>query len=564
MDTAEHSLRGIDAPGRLDRTSRRRRHRRPSGEPPPLPRPLERTGRYWVVVGSAIVAFWLLLLATRGVIATPFEHLDAVILRNVVRWRTDGATRFFRGIHALGSAWTVRLLIWPAIVVCIAVKRFRHALVLIGSLLFVTGLVNAMAVTIARPRPLGVPILGDWVGFANPSSRIAVLAAVCLGTSYALIPQGQWRQLAKWLTAAAVLTLAIARVYLAVDNPSDAVAGAVIGVVVPLVAFRLLTPNESFPVTYRRGRTAHLDVGGRRGAAIERALQEQLGLTVLEVKPFGLEGSGGSTPLRIKVAGDPDTFLFGKLYASSHLRADRWYKMGRTLLYGRLEDEGSFGTVRRLVQYEDYVLRVMQAVGVASAEPYGFVEITPEREYLLVTEFFSGAHELGAVDVDEKIIDEALRAVRLLWDSGVAHRDIKPSNVLVRDGKVLLIDVAFAELRPSPWRQAVELANMMLTLALRSDAELVYQRALLLFTPDEIAEAFAATRGMTSPSQLRTMLKGDTRDLLTAFRKLAPSRPPIKIQRWSVRRIGLMLAVLVATLLTVVALLSSLRNIELL
>ena len=68
--------------------------------------------------------------------------------------------------------------------------------------------------------------------------------------------------------------------------------------------------------------------------------------------------------------------------------------------------------------------------------------------------------------------------MRTLWDAGIAHRDIKPSNLLVRDGKVLLIDVAFAAVRPTPWRQAVDLANMMLTLALSSTAEVVYERAL--------------------------------------------------------------------------------------
>ena len=41
---------------------------------------------------------------------------------------------------------------------------------------------------------------------------------------------------------------------------------------------------------------------------------------------------------------------------------------------------------------------------------------------------------------------------------------------MVRDGHIMLIDVAFAELRPTPWRQAVDLANMMLCLALRSSA----------------------------------------------------------------------------------------------
>ena len=49
--------------------------------------------------------------------------------------------------------------------------------------------------------------------------------------------------------------------------------------------------------------------------------------------------------------------------------------------------------------------------------------------------------------------------------------------------------------RRSPWRQAVDLGNMVLVLAVRTDAERVYRRALDYFTPDELAEAFAATRG---------------------------------------------------------------------
>ena len=53
-------------------------------------------------------------------------------------------------------------------------------------------------------------------------------------------------------------------------------------------------------------------------------------------------------------------------------------------LYGALEDEKPFNSVRRLVEYEDYMLRLMADVGVPSAAPYGFVELTPEREYLLV------------------------------------------------------------------------------------------------------------------------------------------------------------------------------------
>ena len=45
---------------------------------------------------------------------------------------------------------------------------------------------------------------------------------------------------------------------------------------------------------------------------------------------------------------------------------------------------------------------------------------------------------------------------------------------------MLLIDVAFATVRPTPWRQAVDLANMMLTLALANTPQHVYERALSL------------------------------------------------------------------------------------
>ena len=153
------------------------------------------------------------------------------------------------------------------------------------------------------------------------------------------------------------------------------------------------------------------------------------------------------------------------------------------------------------------------------------------------------ATELGEADIDDRVIDDGLALIRKLWDAGLAHRDIKPANLLVRDGHLLLIDVAFVQARPSPWRQAVDLANMMLCLALRSDPELVYQRALRQFTVAEISEAFAAARGLALPSQLRRMLRDQGRDLHAEFLNLLPARPrPIRIQRWSARRVGLLTA----------------------
>ena len=359
--------------------------------------------------------------------------------------------------------------------------------------------------------------------------------------------------------AVVVTAFCLSRLYLAVDHPDDVLFGVALGVAIPVTAFRFFTPNEVLPVVYRRGRTAHVDVTGRRGAAIRHAVRDQLGLTVVEVRPVGLASSAGSTPLRLTVAGDPDQYLFAKLYTLGHVRADRGYKLWRTIRYGALEDEHPFSSVRQLAQYEDYALRLLRDAGIRTATPYGIVEITPEREYLLVTEFFTGAVEIGEADVDDGVIDQGLLLIRKLWEAGVAHRDIKPGNLMVRDGQLLLIDVFFAQVRPSPWRQAVDLGNMMLVLAVRTSSERVYRRALAYFTPDELAEAFAATRGVASPTQLRTSMKQDPRDLLGEFRELAPPRPPVVLQRWGARRVVLAAGMLGALALAVGVSLSALK-----
>jgi membrane-associated phospholipid phosphatase/tRNA A-37 threonylcarbamoyl transferase component Bud32 len=543
------------------RISRSGRRRRPSGEAPPLPRPLT-TGTYWLAATGVVLLLWLAALANSST-NNYILAFDLTLLDWISQLRTLVLTDVMRGVHALGSLWTIRVLFWATMLGLLVTRRFRHLFVFLGAVVGVIALSSLLAYLFMRPRPLGVEILADWTGAAHPSRPVAVFAATVVGMLYSLVPQGRLRQLGKLVIAVLVTALSIALVYLGVNSPTDVVIGAIIGVTIPLVAFRLLAPNEVFPVAYRSGSSAHLDVGGRRGQAIHRALEDQLGIQVAEIKPFGLSGSAGSTPLRVTVKGDPNTYLFAKLYARSHLRADRWYKLGRTLLYGRLEDEKPFNTVRRLVQQEDYALRLLYGAGVRSPEPFGIVEITPEREYLITFEFFDDAKELGEaeVEVDQAIIDDGLRIIRRLWDAGLAHRDIKPANLLVRDGRVHLIDVFFAEVRPSPWRQAVDLANMMLVLATRSSCEQVYRRARWQFNDDEIAEAFAATHGITMPSQLRQWMREQGRDLHKEFLKLLPERPhPISTQRWSVRRVGLLLGVLLGGLVALLIVFSNLRS----
>jgi tRNA A-37 threonylcarbamoyl transferase component Bud32 len=523
------------------------RRRRPTGAPPPLPRSIQPTGVWWAAAAVVLITLARITFGpARRSLGVAVTVWDDAVVRWLAGLRLPGLTGLMEAIVAsTGSVGMVGALRWATVVALLVLRRFRHLVVFVGSFLAV--LLVVRLATVDRPRPFGVELRGSWAGWAMPSRPVAILAATLVGVLYTLVPVGRWRQLGKWVAAGLVGAFALARIHLGVDASTDALVGAVIGVAVSVAAYRLFVPNEIFPVAYKRGRSAHLDVGGRRGEAIRQALADQLGLTALEVKPFGLSGSAGSTPLRIQIQGEAGTtrYVFGKLYAKSHLRADRSYKLVRALLYGRLEDEKPFNTVRRLVQQEDYALALMARAGLPSPKPYGVAGLTPEREYLIVFEFLDGATEIGEAEVDDAVIDQGLAIVRQLWDANLAHRDIKPANLLVRHGKLYLIDVFFAQLHPSPWRQAVDLANMLLCLALRSSPQQVYQRALRQFSVGEISEAFAAARGLALPSQLRKLMRAQGRDLHAEFVRLLPTPPrPIAIQRWSTRRVGLLLLVL--------------------
>jgi tRNA A-37 threonylcarbamoyl transferase component Bud32/membrane-associated phospholipid phosphatase len=535
----------------LREAARSPRRRRPTGAAPPLPYRLQTSGVGWLVAAVVLVGLTLAIFARglRGP-AVAVTVIDDAVVRWLAGLVGPGVAPFLRGVARVGSWWVLYTSFYGLVLALLVLRRWRHLLVWFVAAELAGFLTFGLAVIVRRPRPFGVDLQASWGGWALPSLQVAFLTAILMGVLYTLVPEGRWRNTGKWVVAGLVAVVAVARMALGVDAPSDVLVAAGIGVTLPLLAFRRFTPSEVYPVTYRRGRSAHLDIGGARGEAIRRALEDQLGLIVQDIKPFGLAGSAGSTPLRITVKGDPPRQLFGKLYAQSHLRSDRWYKLGRELLYGRLEDEKPFHGVRRLVQQEDYALRLLRDHGLPTPAPFGFVELTPEREYLLVAEFFEGTVELGEAEVTDEVIDDGLRIIRKLWDAGLAHRDIKPANLLVGDGHLLLIDVAFVEARPSPWRQAVDLANMMLCLALRSSPEQVYRRALQYFTVEEITEGFAAARGLALPSQLRHMLRAQGRDLHAEFIRLLPSPPqPIRVQRWSARRVGLWAAILALVVL---------------
>jgi membrane-associated phospholipid phosphatase len=299
------------------------RRRRPSGAAPPLPKQIGSTGWVWLILLLAVVVTGCLWLRADP---SPLDRFDAAITDAVIRLRTGWLDTLARHAHTFGSRVGFAVLGFSLVVATAWFHRWRHLVIWVISLGIAGALLQGLELVSLRPRPFGVQQLANWEGFATPSIPIGAISILAMGVVFMLVVPGRPRFWAKLAAAAAIAITGVLRIYLGVDHFTDVVFGGIVGVSITLVAFRAFAPNDIFPISYgAHGKSAHLDVTGRRGEAIRTALEDQLGFTVHDIKPVGLEASGGSTPLKMTVTDEDgrERTIFAKLYAKSHVRADR-------------------------------------------------------------------------------------------------------------------------------------------------------------------------------------------------------------------------------------------------
>src|SRR3954447_23325533 len=95
-----------------------RRRRRPSGEPPPLPRHLNASGKWWLALSGAVVVAWVVVWLTGSV--SVFNVADTRVLQAIASVRTPALTRVAEVAGVLATAGAIHVL-WLANLVVLVV-----------------------------------------------------------------------------------------------------------------------------------------------------------------------------------------------------------------------------------------------------------------------------------------------------------------------------------------------------------------------------------------------------------------------------------------------------------
>ena len=404
-----------------------------------------------------------------------------------------------------------------AIAAALRYRRFRLLASLAGAALLTgAALVGIMGLAGGERPPALTAEASHWPWLIGPSLASPALGAAVAGV-VAAAPwlSHLWRRTA-WI---ALWLAGIAQLFTGISSPLEVIvafaAGTTVGAGV-LVLFgvpdRRIGPDEI-------------------AAALGRA-----GLRVSQVAPAAVE-TKGSRPF-VAVAED-DTRLFIKVLGSDNRDADLLYRAYRLL---RLRDVGDTRPAISLIQAVEH-----QALVAVMAERAGVT--VPAVRQVIRTNDGSALLVMNRVDGDSLdriaprlVTDSLLRAlwaeVDRLHRARIAHRSLRAANIVVdRACRPWLADFSFSELAATQRQMALDVAELLASLATLTDADRAVASAAAVIAPDDLAAAvpllqpLALSAGTRHAVARHDGLLASTRTAAAAMNGRGHSQELARIQR---------------------------------
>ncbi len=367
---------------------------------------------------------------------------------------------------------------------------FAAAAALMAGITYLTGPAGSAAL------PAGLR-QGSWLtgaGFPDPAV-LAGLAAVAVAAAPWLRP---WRR-AAWVT---LLLIAAARLITGGLLPMQLVLALATGVTVGaglLVAFGV--PDR------------------RMGPGGVAAALRAGGVPVSQVTgPLAI--AKGSRPFEA-VAGD-GRGLFVKVFGSDQRDADLLYRAWRGIRLRGVGDARPAASLLAAVEHEALLAVMAERAGVAVPH-IGQIVRAEDGSVLLTMELVTGQSldEVPADRITDQLARTLWREVGRLHQAQIAHRSLHGTNIMISpDGCPRLTDFSFAELAATSRQRAIDVAELLTSLAGRIGPDRAVATAVAAIGTDRVAAAVPLLQPLALSAGTRREIKGQD-GLLTKTRAAA-------------------------------------------
>ena len=375
-----------------------------------------------------------------------------------------------------------------ALVLLVAALRYRRFRVLVT----VAGGFAAAAVLMAGITDLAGPggsaalRQGSWLtgaGFPDPAV-LAGLAAVAVAAAPWL--SRPWRR-AAW---AALLLIGAARLITGGLLPMQLVLALATGVTVGaalLVAFGV--PDRRMGPA---GVAAALCAGGVPVSQVTGPLRHAKGS-----RPFQAVTGGGQA-------------FFVKVLGSDQRDADLLYRAWRGIRLRGVGDTRPAASLLAAVEHEALLAVMAERAGVAVPH-VGQVIRAADGSVLLTMELVAGQSldEVPAGRITDQLAGDLWREVGRLHQARIAHRSLHGTNIMIsQNGCPVLVDFSFAELAATSRQRAIDVAELLTSLAGRIGPDRAAAAAAAAIGADGVATAVPLLQPLALSAGTRRAIKG--------------------------------------------------------
>jgi uncharacterized membrane protein YbhN (UPF0104 family) len=368
-------------------------------------------------------------------------------------------------------------------------RRFRVLATVAGGFAAAAALMAGITYLVGPGGSAGLPAglrQGSWLagaGFPDPSV-LAGLAAVAVAAAPWL--SRPWRR-ASWAT---LLLIGVARLITGGLLPMQLVLALAAGVTVG--AALLVT----FGVPDRRMGPAGVAAALRAG-----------GVPVSQVTG-PLVTAKGSRPFR--ATADDGRALFVKVFGSDQRDADLLYRAYRGIRLRGVGDTGPAASLVRAVEHEALVAVMAERAEVAVPH-VGQVVKAGDGSVLLTMELIPGRSldDIPAGGITDELARAVWREVGRLHQAQIAHRSLHGSNIMIgQNGCPRLVDFSFAELAATGRQRAIDVAELLTSLAGRIGPDRAVAAAAAAIGVGGVATAVPLLQPLALSAGTRRAIKG--------------------------------------------------------